>query len=157
MAPDREWDIGESEADREVSRHTFDDFANPGPAADAQPFQNTDDRGSVSQTMYFDPIEEAINIYAMSWRDFPSYPFSIKVKKIVLALSFRLLYATIGAVLGLIPLAIGFLFFLPAHNLPLVLSLNKVPLYLTATYFLLFGKPIVFHYARKWFGWGNDM
>ncbi|MGA3288441.1 MAG: DnaJ domain-containing protein [Bacteroidota bacterium] len=49
-----------------------------------------------------DPLEEAVTIDALSWRDFNQYPPLIKKEKIFTAIKFRIAYAIIGALIGII-------------------------------------------------------
>lgn len=137
--------------------HEFDDFANPGPPIYAQPFQRSETDDPNPEIDYSDPIEDAINIYTMSWRDFSSYPTSIKVRKILLTFCFRLFFAFVGAFLALLFITVWFWSFRGMSVLPLMVEVYKYPIYFLSAYFLIFGRPIVFHYARKWFGWDNDI
>jgi len=49
-----------------------------------------------------DPLVEAVTIDALSWRDFDQYPPLIKREKIITEVKFRIGYAILGALIGII-------------------------------------------------------
>jgi len=50
--------------------------------------------------VYGDPIQVALNIYHLPWREYFTYPLPIRLRKLLVTIAFRLLYAGMGALVG---------------------------------------------------------